>query len=65
MGTATSFEAMFDFLHNYYFPQASFESVYFTSYKTFVFINQLDFIEFTEDKNGLQLLIKYRNWIWY
>lgn len=63
IGAATFFEAMFDFLHNYYFLRASFGSVYLVPHKTFVFIYQLDFVGFIKDKNGLRPLMKHRDWI--
>ena len=52
---------MFDFLHKYYFPRASFGPVYLALHKTFGFTDQLDFVEFTGDKNRLWLSMKYRD----
>ena len=56
-----SFKAIFNFLHKYYFPCACFEPVYLTPYKTFVFTDQLDFVDFTEDKNRLRSSMKHRD----
>lgn len=64
-GAAISFEAMFTFLHKYYFPRASFEPVYLTPHKTFVFTDQLDFDRFTGNKNGLWPSMKHRDRIWH
>lgn len=50
---------MFNLLCKYKFFQASFKFIYFTFYKIFVFINQLDFIDIIKNKNRFQLLIKY------
>ena len=60
---ATSFQVIFDFLYEYYFPQASFGPIYLALHKTFVFTDQLDFVGFTGDKNGLWLSMKHRDWI--
>ncbi len=61
IGAAISFEAIFNFLHEYYFPRANFGPVYLAPHKTFVFTDQLDFVGFTGDKNGLRLSIKHRD----
>ena len=61
IGAAISFEAIFDFLHEYYFPRASFGSVYLALHKTFIFTDRIDFIGFTRDKNGLRLSVKHRD----
>ncbi len=60
IGAAIFFEAMFDFLHYYYFPRVIFGPVYLAPHKTFVFSDQLDFVGFTADKNGLRPSIKQR-----
>ena len=60
IGAAISFEAMFDFLHHYYFPRAIFGPVYLAPHKTFIFTDQLDFVGFTGDKNGLRPSMKHR-----
>ena len=57
---AISFKAMFDFLHHYYFPCAILVLVYLASYKTLIFTDQLDFVGFTGDKNGLRPSMKHR-----
>ena len=61
IGAAISFEAMFNFLHYYYFPRANFGPVYLAPHKTFVFTDQLDFVGFTGDKNGLRPSMKHRD----
>lgn len=63
IGAAISFEAMFSFLHQYYFSRTSFGPVYLAPHKTFVFTDQLDFIGFTGDKNGLRPSMKHQDWI--
>ena len=63
IGAAIFFEAMFDFLHYYYFPRAIFGPVYLALHKTFIFTDQLDFVGFTGDKNRLRLSMKYKEWI--
>ena len=60
LGAAISFEAMFDFLHHHRFPRAIFGPVYLAPHKTFIFTDQLDFVGFTGDKNGLQPSMKQR-----
>lgn len=60
IGAAISFEAMFNFLHQYYFPRARFGPIYLAPHKTFVFTDQLGFVEFTGDKNGLRPSMKQR-----
>lgn len=62
---AISFEVIFNFLHEYYFPRASFEPVYLTPHKIFVFTHQLDFVGFIGNKNGLRPSIKHRYRIRY
>lgn len=59
IGAAIFFKAMFNFLYQYYFLYIYFAPVYFTLYKTFIFIDQLDFAGFNGDKKGLRPLIKY------
>lgn len=61
MGAAISFEAIFYFLHHYYFSYAIFGSIYLASYKTFVSTDQIGFVRFIGDKNRLWPLVKYRN----
>lgn len=60
IGAAIFFEAMFYFLHYYYFPCTIFGPVYLASHKTFVFTDQLDFVGFIRDKNKLRPSIKYK-----
>lgn len=60
IGAAIFFEAMFHFLHYYYFPRAIYEPVYLAPYKTFVFTDQLDFVGFTRDQNELRPSVKHR-----
>ena len=62
---AISFEAMFNFLHHYYFSRASFRPVYLAPHKTFVFTDQLDFVGFTGDKYGLRPSIKHQERIYH
>lgn len=61
IGAAFFFETMFHFLHYYYFSCVIYGPVYLTLHKTFVFIDQLDFVGFTGDKNRLQPSVKHRN----
>lgn len=63
--TAISFKVMFSFLYQYYFSYASFGLVYLAPHKTFIFTDQIDFVGFTGDKNGLQPSMKHRDWIQY
>lgn len=65
IGAAVSFGAMFNFLHRYYFPRASFGPVYLAPHKTFIFADQLDFVGFTGDKNGLRPSVKHRDQIYH
>ena len=58
---AIFFEAMFNFLHKYYFPRTCFGPVYLAPYKTFVFTDQIDFVGFTKDKNELRPSMKHRD----
>ena len=60
IGAAISFEAMFDFPHHHYFPRAIFGPVYLAPHRTFIFTDQLDFVGFTGDKNGLWPSMKHR-----
>lgn len=60
IGAAISFEAMFDFLHYHYFPHIIFGPVYLTPHKTFVSTDQLDFLGFTGDENGLRPSMKHK-----
>ena len=59
--TAISFKVMFSFLYQYYFSYASFGLVYLAPHKTFIFTDQIDFVGFTGDKNGLQPSMKHRD----
>ena len=61
IGTAIYFEVIFSFLYHYYFFYTSFGLIYLAFHKTFVFIDQLDFVNFIRNKNRLQPLIKHRN----
>ena len=61
IGAAISFDAIFDFLYRYYFLRTSFRLVYLASHKTFVFTDQLDFVELTGEKNRLRPSMKHRN----
>ena len=47
MGAATSFEAMFDFLHNEYFPRVAFGPLYLSGKKTHMFTDSLEMVGFT------------------
>ncbi len=60
IGAAFSFETMFDFLHHHYFSYTNFGPVHLVPHKTFIFTDQLDFVEFTEDKNRLRPSMKHR-----
>lgn len=59
------FEAIFDFLHHYYFSHAIFGRVYLASHKIFIFTDQLNFGRFNRDKNRSRPFIKHQNWIEY
>ncbi len=59
IGSAIIFEAIFNCFHQYYFPCAGFELVYLTLHKTFIFIDQRDFVSFTGDRNELRPLMKH------
>lgn len=54
IGSATCFDAMFDFLHTRYFPRCVFGPIYLSPKKSHVFMDQLDFIGFTGDASGIR-----------
>ncbi len=60
---AISFQAMFDFLHHHHFPRTIFGPVYLAFYRTFIFTDQLNFVGFTGNKNGLWPSMKHREQI--
>jgi len=65
-GSATSFDSMFTFLHEKYFPRVAFGPVYLSGSKTFVFTDSLEMVGFTGGAGGLRPSIKHRekilNW---
>jgi hypothetical protein len=64
--SATSFDFMFIFLHEKYFPRVAFGPVYLSGSKTFVFSDSLKMVGFTDGAGGLRPFIKHRekilNW---
>ncbi len=56
---AIFFETMFNVLHHYYFPNASFGFLYFSPNKTYFFTDELDFVGFTDDKNEFRSSMKH------
>lgn len=60
IGAATSFDSMFEFLHEKYFPRAAFGPIYLAPKKTFLFMDQLDFIGFTGSHGTLRPSMRHK-----
>jgi hypothetical protein len=58
--TEISFKELFDFLHKHYFSRTMFKSIYLSSKKTIIFIEDLDMINFIEKLNELRSFIKHK-----
>lgn len=59
--SARSFDAMFKFLHEIYFPRAAFGPVYLSGRKTSVFTDHLDLLGFRGTEQGIRPSSKHRN----
>lgn len=57
---ATTFEEMFKFLHEEYFPRVAFGPVYLSGHKTVVFGGSLELLGFHGSADGLRPSIKHR-----
>ena len=61
LGAAKSFDAMYTFLHEKYFPRIAFAPLSLSPSKAFFFFTSLDVIGFSATANGLRPSNKHRN----
>ena len=61
MNVVEFFDDMFRFLSTLYFPRVAFESIYLQEYKTYMFMNFLKMMRFTEGVEGLRPSVKHRD----
>ena len=57
----TNYEILFNFLHIQYFLKCVFDSIYLFDFKTYLFSNKLNFLEFEENAENLKSVLKHRN----
>lgn len=60
MGAATSFEELFKFLHEQYFPRVAFGPIYLAPHKTHVFTDNLEMVGFSGGLDGIRPAAKHR-----
>ena len=58
---AKTFDAMYAFLSDRYFPRVAFRPVYLLGKKTKAFMDTLELLEFEGSRGGLRPLAKHRN----
>ncbi len=61
IGAATTFDAIYTFLHNSYFPRVAFDPVYLSGKKTKAFMDTLELLGFEGSRSGLRASAKHRN----
>ena len=65
-GSAKSFEALYNFLANQYFPRVAFGPIYLSGPKTNLFMSSLELLGFEGNSNGIRPSLKHRekisNW---
>ena len=61
IGAATTFDAMYIFLHNNCFPKVAFGPVYLLGKKTKAFMDTLELLGFERSRGGLRPLTKHCN----
>jgi len=59
-GSATTFEAMYDFLHEQFFPRCAWGPMYLKDYKSFFVCDSLDFVGLEAGQNGLRPSLRKR-----
>jgi len=62
-GSSTTFEAMYDFLHQRFFPQCDWGSMYLKDSNSVFFADSLDFVGLEAGTNGLRPTIRKRETI--